>query len=231
MSSFNQSNPDEHLSMSSSKEARLLRQSILAQRRNCWSNILSQKKLPGSCLVKRKRCLANTISASNTTSSTIVLAVDDIQQSNSLYVHRCLPTLATIPVWIGLYRALSNVANEGFVWVYIVGDLGFAAFAIIAGVGFDGSGVVWVVAMAAVLRLGCSVIWVACPRDTVVGASESPGLLVVGGEQTACPWWLVMDVELLIVFLRIVAYRVVTLIVLMILRANRAYSLSLLSLG
>ncbi|XVF02629.1 hypothetical protein REPUB_Repub04eG0191100 [Reevesia pubescens] len=24
----------------------------------------------------------------------------------------CLPTLATIPVWIGLYRALSNVANE-----------------------------------------------------------------------------------------------------------------------
>ncbi|KAK9104275.1 hypothetical protein Scep_021119 [Stephania cephalantha] len=26
----------------------------------------------------------------------------------------CLPTLATIPVWIGLYRALSNVANEGF---------------------------------------------------------------------------------------------------------------------
>ncbi|KAK9940466.1 hypothetical protein M0R45_017127 [Rubus argutus] len=25
----------------------------------------------------------------------------------------CLPTLATIPVWIGLYQALSNVANEG----------------------------------------------------------------------------------------------------------------------
>lgn len=24
----------------------------------------------------------------------------------------CLPTLATLPVWIGLYRALSNVANE-----------------------------------------------------------------------------------------------------------------------
>ncbi|KAG4940961.1 hypothetical protein JHK87_044832 [Glycine soja] len=24
----------------------------------------------------------------------------------------CLPTLATIPVWVGLYRALSNVANE-----------------------------------------------------------------------------------------------------------------------
>ncbi|KAJ6431047.1 hypothetical protein OIU84_018531 [Salix udensis] len=34
----------------------------------------------------------------------------------------CLPTLATIPVWIGLYRALSNVANEGlltegFFWI------------------------------------------------------------------------------------------------------------------
>ncbi|KAF6158717.1 hypothetical protein GIB67_040231 [Kingdonia uniflora] len=73
--------------MSSSKEARLLRRSILAQRRNCTSNILSQKKLPGSSLVKRKRCLADTISASNTTSSTIVPAVDDIQQSNNLYVH------------------------------------------------------------------------------------------------------------------------------------------------
>ncbi|KAK2999513.1 hypothetical protein RJ639_023279, partial [Escallonia herrerae] len=34
----------------------------------------------------------------------------------------CLPTLATIPVWIGLYRALSNVADEGlltegFFWI------------------------------------------------------------------------------------------------------------------
>lgn len=34
----------------------------------------------------------------------------------------CLPTLATIPVWIGLYRALSNVAGEGllaegFFWI------------------------------------------------------------------------------------------------------------------
>lgn len=34
----------------------------------------------------------------------------------------CLPTLATIPVWIGLYRALTNVANEGllnegFFWI------------------------------------------------------------------------------------------------------------------
>ncbi|XP_006652015.2 inner membrane protein PPF-1, chloroplastic-like [Oryza brachyantha] len=34
----------------------------------------------------------------------------------------CLPTLVTIPVWVGLYRALSNVANEGlltegFFWI------------------------------------------------------------------------------------------------------------------
>lgn len=29
------------------------------------------------------------------------------------YLHKgCLPTLATVPVWIGLYQALSNVANE-----------------------------------------------------------------------------------------------------------------------
>ncbi|KAF6150183.1 hypothetical protein GIB67_023138 [Kingdonia uniflora] len=37
-------------------------------------------------------------------------------------VKGCLPTLARIPVWIGLYRALSNVANEGlltevFFWI------------------------------------------------------------------------------------------------------------------
>eukprot|EP00891_Asterochloris_glomerata_P004985 jgi/Astpho2/4985/Aster-06718 len=34
----------------------------------------------------------------------------------------CLPTLATLPVWIGLYRALSNVANEGLLtegWFWI----------------------------------------------------------------------------------------------------------------
>ncbi|KAF6166022.1 hypothetical protein GIB67_012919, partial [Kingdonia uniflora] len=60
--------------------------------------------------------------------------------------------------------------------VRIIGDLGFTAFAIIAGfgfdcLGFDGGGVVWVVVMVAVLRLGCSVIRVACPRDAVVGAS------------------------------------------------------------
>lgn len=34
----------------------------------------------------------------------------------------CLPTLATLPIWIGLYRALSNVADEGlltegFFWI------------------------------------------------------------------------------------------------------------------
>ena len=34
----------------------------------------------------------------------------------------CLPTLITLPVWIGLYRALSNVADEGlltegFFWI------------------------------------------------------------------------------------------------------------------
>ena len=34
----------------------------------------------------------------------------------------CLPTLVTLPVWISLYRALSNVADEGlltegFFWI------------------------------------------------------------------------------------------------------------------
>ncbi|KAK7262441.1 hypothetical protein RJT34_30014 [Clitoria ternatea] len=38
----------------------------------------------------------------------------------------CLPTLATVPVWIGLYQALSNVANEGlltegFFWIPSLG--------------------------------------------------------------------------------------------------------------
>ena len=38
----------------------------------------------------------------------------------------CLPTVATIPVFIGLYRALSNVAeegllSEGFFWIPSLG--------------------------------------------------------------------------------------------------------------
>ncbi|KAK6789221.1 hypothetical protein RDI58_013020 [Solanum bulbocastanum] len=42
--------------------------------------------------------------------------------SNAKAFYGCLPTLATIPIWIGLYRALSNVANEGlltegFFWI------------------------------------------------------------------------------------------------------------------
>ena len=32
----------------------------------------------------------------------------------------CLPTLATIPVWIGLYRALSNVADEVATLVHLL---------------------------------------------------------------------------------------------------------------
>jgi YidC/Oxa1 family membrane protein insertase len=54
----------------------------------------------------------------------------------------CLPTLATLPVWIGLYRALSNVANEGlltegFFWIpSLAGPTTIAARA-------NGSGVSW----------------------------------------------------------------------------------------
>ncbi|KAL6186413.1 hypothetical protein ACLB2K_042533 [Fragaria x ananassa] len=54
----------------------------------------------------------------------------------------CLPTLATIPIWIGLYRALSNVADEGllsegFFWIpSLAGPTTFAARS-------SGSGVSW----------------------------------------------------------------------------------------
>jgi YidC/Oxa1 family membrane protein insertase len=54
----------------------------------------------------------------------------------------CLPTLATLPVWIGLYRALSNVANdglltEGFFWIpSLAGPTTIAARQ-------NGSGVSW----------------------------------------------------------------------------------------
>ncbi|XP_041012138.1 ALBINO3-like protein 1, chloroplastic [Juglans microcarpa x Juglans regia] len=54
----------------------------------------------------------------------------------------CLPTLATIPVWIGLYRALSNVADEGllsegFFWIpSLAGPTTIAARQ-------NGSGVSW----------------------------------------------------------------------------------------
>ncbi|KAF6162523.1 hypothetical protein GIB67_003069 [Kingdonia uniflora] len=68
------------------------------------------------------------------------------------------------------------------------------------------------------LRISLGVLWVleACSLSTVVviggwleclipfESVESPGLLVVGGKQIACAWWLVVDVELLIVCLRIV---------------------------
>lgn len=54
----------------------------------------------------------------------------------------CLPTLATIPVWIGLYQALSNVANEGlltegFFWIpSLAGPTSIAARQ-------SGSGISW----------------------------------------------------------------------------------------
>ncbi|XP_073389091.1 inner membrane protein PPF-1, chloroplastic isoform X2 [Physcomitrium patens] len=54
----------------------------------------------------------------------------------------CLPTLATLPVWIGLYRALSNVANEGlltegFFWIpSLAGPTTIAARS-------SGSGISW----------------------------------------------------------------------------------------
>ncbi|KAK6160314.1 hypothetical protein DH2020_003695 [Rehmannia glutinosa] len=46
----------------------------------------------------------------------------DVSLSSILFASGCLPTLATIPIWIGLYRALSNVADEGlltegFFWI------------------------------------------------------------------------------------------------------------------
>ncbi|KAF6172562.1 hypothetical protein GIB67_007075 [Kingdonia uniflora] len=46
---------------------------------------------------------------------------------------RCLPSLAAIPIWIGLYRALSNVTNEGlltkgFFWIpFLAGPTTIAA--------------------------------------------------------------------------------------------------------
>ncbi|XP_050375104.1 ALBINO3-like protein 1, chloroplastic [Argentina anserina] len=54
----------------------------------------------------------------------------------------CLPTLATIPIWIGLYRALSNVADEGlltegFFWIpSLAGPITIAARS-------SGSGISW----------------------------------------------------------------------------------------
>ncbi|XP_058109724.1 inner membrane protein PPF-1, chloroplastic [Magnolia sinica] len=56
----------------------------------------------------------------------------------------CFPTLATIPVWIGLYQALSNVANEGlltegFFWIpSLAGPTTIAARQ-------SGSGISWLI--------------------------------------------------------------------------------------
>ncbi|KAF6135397.1 hypothetical protein GIB67_027271 [Kingdonia uniflora] len=59
----------------------------------------------------------------------------------------------------------------GLGFAIIVGVLLIYGVVTVAGVGFAGGGIAWVVAMAAVLRLGCSVIRVACLQDAVAGAS------------------------------------------------------------
>ncbi|EOY00758.1 OxaA/YidC-like membrane insertion protein isoform 6 [Theobroma cacao] len=65
----------------------------------------------------------------------------------------CLPTLATIPVWIGLYRALSNVANEGlltegFFWIpSLAGPTTIAARQ-------NGSGISWLFPFVWLQKLG-----------------------------------------------------------------------------
>jgi hypothetical protein len=43
--------------------------------------------------------------------SAVIFALKIVSTATHVFTG-CLPTLATIPVWIGLYRALSNVANE-----------------------------------------------------------------------------------------------------------------------
>ncbi|KAF6150908.1 hypothetical protein GIB67_000074 [Kingdonia uniflora] len=56
-------------------------------------------------------------------------------------------------------------------------------------------GVLWVLkawSLSTVIVIGgCLECWIPC------GSVVSPGLLVVGGEETACPWWSVVKVELL----------------------------------
>ncbi|KAF6135712.1 hypothetical protein GIB67_028283, partial [Kingdonia uniflora] len=67
----------------------------------------------------------------------------------------------------GLYGVIIDevIRKEACLYVdrHIHGDVS-------AGVGFDGGGGVWVVAMAAVLRLGISLIRLICSRDAGVGA-------------------------------------------------------------
>jgi YidC/Oxa1 family membrane protein insertase len=65
------------------------------------------------------------------------------QENNVNPLAGCLPTLATLPVWIGLYRALSNVANEGlledgFFWIPSL-----AGPSALASGGKEGGGMSW----------------------------------------------------------------------------------------
>ena len=67
------------------------------------------------------------------------------QENNVNPLAGCLPTLATLPVWIGLYRALSNVANEGlltdgFFWIPSL-----AGPSALASGGEEGGGMSWLI--------------------------------------------------------------------------------------
>jgi len=50
------------------------------------------------------------------------LSTSDSRQAGVNPLAGCLPTLVTLPVWIGLYRALSNAADDGLLsegWFWI----------------------------------------------------------------------------------------------------------------
>ncbi|KAB5520306.1 hypothetical protein DKX38_024625 [Salix brachista] len=73
-------------------------------------------------------------------------------EAEELLISGCFPTLATIPVWIGLYQALSNVANEGlltegFFWIpSLGGPTSIAARQ-------SGSGISWLFPFVFVFRI------------------------------------------------------------------------------
>ncbi|KAF6138969.1 hypothetical protein GIB67_010695 [Kingdonia uniflora] len=77
-----------------------------------------------------------------------------------------------VPILASVETLGFRVCDRGVILgLVVIGFLLIYGVVIVAGVGFDGGGVVWIVAMAAVLQFGCSVIQVACPRDAFVGAS------------------------------------------------------------
>ena len=71
---------------------------------------------------EKKKKILTLLSLSLSSLFSLSLSTSDSRQAGVNPLAGCLPTLVTLPVWIGLYRALSNAADDGLLsegWFWI----------------------------------------------------------------------------------------------------------------